>query len=926
MRKTPLHRPICFLLSFVFLLLLLPVSALAGGHESKLVRVGWYEGTYNTTDTDGQRRGYSYEYQQMIAAYTGWTYQYVTGDWLELIEMLQRGEIDLLGTVSYSDERAENMLFSELPMGEEKYYLYADLLNTDISVSDLTTLNGKRLGMLTGGLPAMQFSEWEENHELHVQHVDISGADDIRKQLAEKQIDGIVVNESPVWGRENLSAIAVVGGSEIYFAINKERPDLKEELDIAMRQIQHNTPFYADDLYKRYLSSNSLEVLTEEEHEWLTQHGSIRIGYLKNDSGISLDKAENNRPVGIINDYVDFASDCLGRQALQFELVGFDSQEEQLHSIRTGRIDMVFHVNHNPYEAEQSGIALSGEVFSVNVAAITGKNYFDESAENMVAISRGNLLSKWYVSYNYPHWKIQEYATSEEVIKAVHDGKADCFIVKAGQTSKALEDTKVHAVFLTQASESSFAVARNNTILLSILNKTLKILPSSNLSGAFSVYESVPGKVTLKDYIKDNLLPFVTAFTGFLLLVMLIILHSLQKAKNAEQKAKAAQLQAEKANAAKTRFLSRMSHDMRTPLNGIIGLLKIDQNHFDDLDFIKSSHEKMQTSADHLLSLINDVLQMGKIEDSSVVLAHEVIDFTQLAHEIHDIIEEKAAESGITLVFPKESTGYLYPYVYGSPLHLRQIFLNVYGNCIKYNRVGGTITTTADVLKEKDGYCRYRWTISDTGIGMSKEFIEHIFEPFAQEKEDARSVYNGVGLGMAIVKGLVDQMDGEISVTSKEGVGSAFTITIPFEIAPAPVQKAEAAPVSGKNLQGLHLLLAEDNALNAEIAEVLLTDQGANVTVVSNGQQAVDMFTEKPQGTFDAILTDIMMPVMDGITEAKTIRALERADAQTIPIIAMTANAFKEDEQKCLDAGMNAHLAKPLNIDKVKEVICKLVR
>ena len=266
-----------------------------------------------------------------------------------------------------------------------------------------------------------------------------------------------------------------------------------------------------------------------------------------------------------------------------------------------------------------------------------------------------------------------------------------------------------------------------------------------------------------------------------------------------------------------------------------------------------------------------------------------------------------------------------YPYIYGSPVHLRQIFLNIYGNCIKYNRPGGKITTIVDTLEEHDGICSYRWTITDTGVGMSEEFLAHIFEPFAQERNDARSVYQGTGLGMSIVKGLIDEMGGTITVTSEKNVGSKFVIVIPFEIAPEPVKQEEKEDVSEGNIEGMQLMLVEDNELNAEIAEMLLTDQGARVVTVSNGKQALDLFCESPQGTFDAILMDIMMPVMDGLTATRAIRALDRPDASTIPIIAMTANAFKEDADSCYEAGMNAHLSKPLDMDLIIKTLRELV-
>lgn len=378
--------------------------------------------------------------------------------------------------------------------------------------------------------------------------------------------------------------------------------------------------------------------------------------------------------------------------------------------------------------------------------------------------------------------------------------------------------------------------------------------------------------------------------------------------------------QAQKANAAKSSFLSRMSHDIRTPLNGIIGLIKINETHMDDRELVKTNQDKMLVSADHLLSLINDVLQMSKLEDENIEISHEPIDLGEISREVGTIISGRTAEAGIAFEIGKQELPVFY--VYGSPLHIRQIFLNIYGNCIKYNKPHGKVTTTLKCLGEKNGIVTYRWTISDTGIGMSEEFLKHIFEPFVQEHSDARTVYSGTGLGMSIVKKIIDRMNGTIVVTSKEGEGSTFVITLPFEIAEKP-EEIPAEMDGEVNIAGLHLLLAEDNELNAEIARTLLEDEGAITTIVNDGQQAVDIFSRNKPGTFDAILMDIMMPEMDGLSATKAIRALDREDAGTIPIIAMTANAFDEDEKKCMEAGMNAHLVKPLDIQKMKEAVCR---
>lgn len=395
--------------------------------------------------------------------------------------------------------------------------------------------------------------------------------------------------------------------------------------------------------------------------------------------------------------------------------------------------------------------------------------------------------------------------------------------------------------------------------------------------------------------------------------------------KTKNEQLQAAAKSADRANAAKTFFLSRMSHDIRTPLNGIIGIIEIDDAHPDDLRLITENRKKMKVTANHLLSLINDVLQMGKLESGGILLANERIDFTQLICDIQTIMEQRAAEAGVSLIFTPRSYPAPISWVYGSPLHLRQIFVNIFSNCIKYNKVGGKVETLCECLELTESTVTYRWRIQDTGIGMNAEFLKHIFDPFAQESTDAQSVFNGTGLGMVIVKELVDRMGGKIEVTSEVNVGSVFEVTLPFGIAPKPELPAGGAALTGRrSMAGLSILLVEDNSLNSDIASVLLKDRGVKVTAARDGRQAVKLFEESPPNTFDAILMDLMMPVMDGYSAARAIRALRRADAASVPIIAMTANAYDEDIKRCLDAGMNAHLAKPLDMNKLAEVLTRL--
>ena len=913
--KINVQRYICILLCLVLYITALPFPVSAEEAENRTVRVGWYEGTYNTTGPDGQKRGYSYEYQQAVAAHTGWKYEYVEGNWSELMSMLKSGEIDLMGGISYAEERTTSMLFSELPMGEDKYYLYVDPSNTDITVSDLTTLNEKRIGMVPDTLSARRFYEWEKSHGVETQQVDITSTDDARQKLQNQEIDGFVLNESPQWERDNISPVLLIGGSYNYFAVSKKRPDLKEELDQAMQRIEKENPFYEEDLYKRYLSANPIETLSNGEQNWLEEHGAVRVGYLKNDVGVSLTDTESGKPVGIINDYINLVSDCMGEKNIEFQLTGFDSQEEELQALKDNRIDMIFHMNQNPYEAEQNDMILSNTVFEVNVAVRTGVKKFDENKENTVAVSRNNLLGKWYISFNYPFWKIKEYDSSDEVEKAVHSGEADCFVVKAGQSLKTLEDSKMRSIFLTKSGESCFAVTRDNTILMNILNKTIQSLPASRLSSLFSVYENTPGKVTLAEYIKDNLRVVSIVFVSTSLLIILIIGYLLVKARKAK-------IQAEKANAAKSDFLFNMSHDIRTPMNALLGYSELMKRELTDpklLDY----QEKIEQSGNLLLSIINNVLDMARIESGKMELDENYVKIRDIYQGVYKIFQAEAEKKGIRLEMEYDVR---HEHVICDETKNREVFLNLISNAVKYTASGGTVTIRITELDcDRKDYVRIQSQVIDTGIGMSEEFLPSLFEAFSRERNTTTGKVAGTGLGMPIIKQYIDMMGGTIEAESKLGEGSRFTVTLEYRIADKnyyeqDTEKALDMDETGR-ISGKHILLAEDNDLNAEIAEFILEDMGLLVDRVEDGIQCVAKMEQEPAGTYDLILMDIQMPNMDGYKATEIIRGLADKSKATIPIIAMTANAFEEDRKKALAKGMNGHIAKPVAAEKVEKTI-----
>jgi signal transduction histidine kinase/CheY-like chemotaxis protein len=565
-----------------------------------------------------------------------------------------------------------------------------------------------------------------------------------------------------------------------------------------------------------------------------------------------------------------------------------------------------------------SFIFVANTVFEINVAVLTGVKKFDENKENTVAVSRNNLLGKWYISFNYPFWKIKEYDSSAEADKAVQSGEADCFVVKAGQSLKTLEDSKMRSIFLTKSGASCFAVTRENTTLMNILNKTIQTLPASRLSSQFYVYENAPGKVTLAEYIKDNLRVVSIWFVSVVLIIVWIIVYLLIQARKAK-------IQAEKANAAKSDFLFNMSHDIRTPMNALLGYSELIKRELTDpklLDY----QEKMEQSGNLLLSIINNVLDMARIESGKVELDEDYVKIRDIYQGIYKIFQAEAEKKGIHL---KMECDVKHEHVICDETKNREIFLNLISNAVKYTASGGRVTIRITELDcDRKDYVRIRTQVIDTGIGMSEEFLPSLFEAFARERNTTDGKIAGTGLGMPIIKKYIDMMYGTIEVESKQGEGSKFTVTLEYRIADKSYYERATEKFSDMDetrISGKHILLAEDNDLNAEIAEFILEDMGLIVERVEDGVQCVSRIEQKPAGTYDLILMDIQMPNMDGYRATEMIRGLSDKDKATIPIIAMTANAFEEDRKKALAKGMNGHIAKPVDAEKVEKTICSVL-
>lgn len=935
-----------FVVLVIWMILTVPCQAAETDNDEKqsqIIRVGSFEDTFDYVDKNGVRRGYGYELMQALAGYTGWKFEYVKCDWSNCFDKLENGEIDIMGDISYTDERAQKMLFPDESMGEEKYILYADLSDMDIGTSDFKFMDGKRVGVLIDTEPEIMLTEWENKNGIHTEHVNVYNNDDVEKKLANQEIDCFVSLEESIWSEQGIASVTTIGKSGIYFAINKERSDIKTELDYAMRQLEQDSPFFKADLYKKYFTLDYNQSLTGGEKSWLEEHGDIRIGFLNNDPAIFYRDEATEKLMGMLAEYTSYAKDCLGNRALKFYMQEYDSYDEMTQALQNCEIDVVFYAGRNPDFAEKNGYALTNTAWTYSLMAVTDEGKFDENRVYTVAVPKEKDALKQHIAFGYPQWKLVDYDSLEDAADMVMNEKADCFLIGTSQALKYDNNRDFKSVPLTKTMEACFAVRGGEGTLLSILNKTLKAMPSDMLTSALAIYDSTEDKVTFWDFVKDNMFAFFVAIGFFSLSIISIIFALLRKARKAEAVAKLAAndtqklndkleialKKAEDASLSKTRFLNNMSHDIRTPMNAILGYAQLMEDELKGKGLPETSEhlEKLQQSGTLLLSIINNVLDMARIESGRMELDENYCRIEDVWKSLFAVFDEKAMKKNIVLHYAMNVE---HEHVLTDVTKVKEIFVNILSNAIKYTPAGGSVMVDIDELScDESGYMIVRISVSDTGIGMSQDYQTKIFEAFTREQNTTKSKIAGTGLGMSIVKKYVELLGGIINVESELGKGSTFTVTLKHRIADESYYVKEYIEESGTGseiLEGRNILLAEDNDLNAEIAEAILERAGLKTERVENGIQCVKRIMEMPTGTYDMILMDIQMPQMDGYKATQAIRNLPDKDKACIPIIAMTANAFEEDKREAIAAGMNAHIAKPIQVDKLLSMLAEVIR
>ena len=932
--KKDKKKRLCLSILALIMLLFIPVFAYASEiksdgkttqamkEENKTVRVGYFpyanfqEGGYGE-----HKQGAGYEYLQKISYITGWKYEYVYGSFKECLDMLADGEIDLLGSVSYTPERAESIDYSTYAEGTERYWIYTREEHANLADGDLKQMNGCRIGATDGSYQKELLEKWLDSNQIQAEVVICKGYDEMIEKLDADELDALVVPALSV--NSDFIAIANIGAGDCYFGVSKSRPDLLKELNSALEEINNTETDYSSKLYARYEGKAVINyALNKEEKQWLDAHeNTICVGYLKDN--LPFCGEENGKLTGILGTVLDTVQE---KYKITIKAVPCSTGEQMNEALQSGEIDIAGPIIQDLYTQEQFQVILTDEIFDITPVVIYKGNEY-RSSLSTIAATDTSLYSELMVSFLFPDAEIKQYDTQEECLEAVANGKAGATVIPSSKINLLNESPMTKSLsFAEMAKRQELALftKRENRRAATIINKAIE--QSSNvLNGVVLAQNSVSEKkMTLQDVFAEYG-GLAVGVSFVIVFVLLLLVYSLSVSRKKQMEALKEAQDANAANIAKTTFLNHMSHDIRTPMNAIVGFTDIAMKRKPNKE-VENCLKKIRQSSEYLMTLINDVLDISRIESGKLEYKPVPADLRDIINTVSSIARGYMENRDLNFCVSREELKT--PYVMADELRIREVLLNIISNAVKFTKDGGTISFVAENCPGNDEHhviVRYR--ISDTGIGMSEEFQSRIFDEFTQENDGARTSYKGTGLGMAIAKKYVDLMGGKIEVSSRQGIGSTFTVEIPLRIAEQVLTEKEEKLRKDMDLHGLHVLLAEDNDLNAEIAVSLLEEQGMIVTRAADGKSALLQFCNTAPGTFDLILMDIMMPEMNGYETTKAIRNLsDRPDGKEIPIIAMTANAFAEDVQAALDAGMDDHVAKPMDMDILISAIEKCVK
>lgn len=955
--KKNAKRSVLYMLLFLFLFSAMPFSATAGAHDANMnrkVRVGWYNSDHfqeGAAEND-LKNGYSYEYLQGVSNYTGWEYEYIFGGWAELYNAFIDGDIDLLAGLSYTEERVPLMNFPSYEMGVESYYIYKRAGDDTIIGSDLSTLAGKRIGTLRNNLMTAFFESWLTDSGAICEEVLFDDFQTRDKAFEQGEIDALIAVNNNVSSNSGMSPVVMIGGSSYFLAVTKERTDLLAELNKALALINESNPYFTQSLQIKYFKNTAVNAaLSPEENGWVKTHEAIRVGYLS-DYMPFCGTDENGNTDGVITDIFHAWQQQLGlSDQIRIEYKPYVKYTDMVSALQSAEIDAAFPIYDSIWTSERQGIVQTNDLVASGLHLVYRGEYHEKAAMRVIAFSDRSAFQRNYIAMNYPDSEAYLTETPEDCLESVMRGKATCTFFGSGSAENYLSQRKyksLNRLTLDESINYCIGVKKGNNVIYSLLSRGVSLIDKSGMTNAMYAYTDSNPEYSLSDFIQNHVwlvLCIALVVIGLIVTVAIMLAISLRRAREQEDKdremlklvtrqkedlaASAEDLReavklAEQASKAKTSFLFNMSHDIRTPMNAILGFADLAEKYRNEPAKLHDYLMKIKSSGNVLLSILNNVLEMSRIEKGVMILEEEPCRILQFYDNIYAMFQEQMAQKGICF---SKAVDVRHPCVYCDRTKLQETLLNVISNACKYTQSGGGVSMRVEELPSEDGRALLRTTISDNGRGMSEEFLKKVFDEFSRERNSEGNVIEGTGLGMPIVKNLVEFMGGTVQVDSKLGEGTSVMITIPHRIAREEESDTLSDDETGRtDFAGGRILLAEDNDLNAEIASEILTSVGFSVERAENGRICVERLKEMPPYYYNLIVMDIQMPDMNGYEATQAIRKMEEPGKSDIPILAMTANAFEEDKRNAFSAGMDGHLGKPIIIDDLMKALSDVLK
>ena len=886
----------------------------------KTVKVGYliFDGYQKGRDGEA-KSGYGYEYLQKVAYYAGWRYEYVYGEFAELLEKLEKGEIDLMGDLSYTPERAQKFNFAAEEQGREYYYLFTRKDNDRIDVNNIKSLNGMHIGVARGSIQTEMLREWLQKEGLSCEIVEYDSVDKRRQDMADGFIDATVSPNVTSSSAYNWIAVARIGNAPFYYGVAKNRPDLLQDVNDAMMQIHRSDWYYNERVYLKYYSQSSVAntYLLPQEQEWLKQHPEIKLGYLS-DLYPYCSEGTTGELTGILSEFIKHMQE---KYNVKFHPVAFKNRAEMSKALEDGKIDVMFPTLSGFWLAENEKRMLSESLTNSSMLLLFNEDYSGK-APNKIAVSTSNSFYEFFAKEYYPKVEVVKFANLQNALEAVRSGKADCTLMEANhyygiKNENELLD-KMVVVSTGIRLPISFSVRSGDSMLLTIINKGCNSLANSDIINARLAQLNNEKKPTLLQFARQNIR--LVLFCALLLLVLQIAIFTLYIRKlnksreqlvEAKHNAEAASEQAKQASRAKSDFLANMSHDIRTPMNAIIGLATVGKLEVENPVKMREYLNKIEISSHLLLDLINDILCMSAIERGKMKINNEPFNFRKMLSDLATVFYQQSKQKSVE--FKLNMYSVTEEMLIGDELRINQIIMNLLSNAVKFTPAGGTVSFKITQASHTADKVVMRFEVTDTGIGMKREMLSRLFSPFEQQDSSVTRKYGGSGLGMAITKNLTEMMGGNIYVQSQEGRGSHFTVELPLKISSEQV-------VVHEDYKNLRVLLVDDDLDACEYCNTLLKEIGVRSDFVTNGEAALEALGEAEDkgDPYKLCFIDWQMQHMDGIETTRQIRQIFGRDSV---IVIVSAYDLDEIESEGIEAGADYFMMKPFFQSSLVSVI-----